>query len=100
VSNAIRSLGYLVLNVNYELLKKVLEENLNHMAFSSSGGIYKLHQEFLQKCNEKIGITTGDVLKLIIENIENKSPKISWNACVSLGNILRNKSISREEVVY
>ena len=42
-----------------------------------------------------------DTLILIIqENLDNKSPKIAWNSCVALANILNNPTLTGEEILF
>jgi hypothetical protein len=32
--------------------------------------------------------------------LENKSPKIAWNSCVALANILDNKTLDKTEMIF
>jgi len=72
VSNAIRALGYLTRKLSYERYKH-------------------LEIEITTKSGEK---KSGTIFNVIIENIigliMHKSPKVCWNACVALGNLLQN----------
>jgi len=41
-----------------------------------------------------------ELTSIVINNLDNKSPKISWNSCVALANILENPTITGDEAVF
>lgn len=42
-----------------------------------------------------------DTLVLLIqESLESKSPKIAWNACVALANVLANPTLTGKETLF
>jgi len=41
-------------------------------------------------------LTLEIILRLILRNLENQSPKIAWNSCVAIGNAAANPSFSIE----
>ena len=48
----------------------------------------------------KVPLSLEELTSIIIGNLDNKSPKISWNSCVALANILENPSLSGDEAVF
>jgi hypothetical protein len=47
-----------------------------------------------------VPLTVDGLASIIIGNLDNKSPKIGWNSCVALANILDNPTLTGEEIVY
>jgi len=47
-----------------------------------------------------VPLTIDGLASIIIGNLDNKSPKIGWNSCVALANILDNPTLTGEEIVY
>ncbi len=45
-------------------------------------------------------LSLDSLFSIIIDNLESKSPKISWNACVALANILENPTLTGSEHIF
>lgn len=45
-------------------------------------------------------LTVDSLILIILDNLDNKSPKIAWNSCVALANILDNPSLQGSEILF
>jgi hypothetical protein len=90
-SNGLRALGYLLQQVDVQVLEQKTLATLRKSP-------QQLHRLSLSLGPRPL---TLDTLILIIqESLDSKSPKIAWNSCVALANILANKSLTGAEVLF
>ena len=84
LSNSSRALGYIISKLNGPNLKKVLQ-------------LVNKDESFRKWANFGLNLTDSSdmdlisldiIISILIEKIQNIRPKIAWNSCVSLGNII------------
>mmetsp|Transcript_24234 Transcript_24234/g.18437 ORF Transcript_24234/g.18437 Transcript_24234/m.18437 type:complete len:260 (-) Transcript_24234:457-1236(-) len=85
IANALRALGYLLASIHYPSFAQHTLPTIN----SSQLYLSKLHPKALKESE----LTLSTIFQLVLGQLNNKNPKISWNACVALGKILTNPSI-------
>lgn len=90
-SNGLRSLGYYLQFID---IKKLQTKTLP--------SIKKSHQQ-MNRLSNSLGprsLSMDTLILIIQENLDNKSPKIAWNSCVALANILNNPTLTGEEILF
>ena len=90
-SNGLRSLGYFLQQVDV----KVLEQKTLATLRKSSQQLHRLSSALGPR-----PLTLDTLILIIQESLESKSPKIAWNSCVALANILDNKTLTGSEVLF
>jgi hypothetical protein len=45
-------------------------------------------------------LSIDSLIGIILDNLDSKFPKLAWNSCVALGNILDNPSLQGNEVIF
>ena len=83
IANSLRALGYLLSNTDFNLLEKEILPQLN----KSSIFLGKINPAIFYHSDKKV-LSIDIIFRIISDSILDKSPKISWNACVTLGNII------------
>lgn len=86
-SNGLRSLGYYLSNINMVHLKTKLITQINKSQ-------QMLHRIPLQT------LSVDSLIGIILDNLDSKFPKLAWNSCVALANILDNPSLQGDEVIF
>lgn len=92
ISNSIRALGYILSRCSEITLKEIFE------IANTDDGVIKDMQSMCKAQgikNMKNSISIESVIEILLCRIQDSSPKISWNAWVSLGNILEQSHIRK-----
>jgi len=89
-SNGLRALGYYLNKAEFPILREKILSKIN------------MSQQQLHRIQSliKVPVTVDELATIILSNLDNKSPKIAWNACVALANILDNPFLTGEEILF
>ena len=95
ISNSTRALGYVLSRWNELTLSRVLEK------INGSQELYLEalldHKDFNKSLPKDTMVTVDFILQLLLDKVNNTSPKISWNAWVSLGHLIEVEHIRNFE---
>ena len=95
ISNSIRALGYILSRCSESTLHEIFEIiQTDEIVIQSLESMWKAQGIK----NMKNSMTIESVIEILLGRIQDSSPKISWNAWVSLGNILEQSHIRRFDV--
>ena len=95
ISNSIRALGYILSRCNETTLQEIFETALTDETIIEDLESMRKYQWIN---NMKSSITIESVIEILLDKMQDDSPKISWNAWVSLGNILEQSHIRKFDV--
>eukprot|EP00347_Sterkiella_histriomuscorum_P021491 403333793 len=92
-SNGIRALGYFLKNIDEQVISQRILLEINKSM--------QLKQRIaLSQKQGQNPIDIEAILIVIIQNLDNKSPKISWNSSVALSNLLDNETFNQLSILY
>lgn len=96
LSNSSRALGYIVSKSTEDSLNGMLELiNQNQAYYSTALNGLESLTTFMATSGE---ISLNTIIQVLVDKMSNSRPKIAWNSCVSLGNIIEETHIRKFEI--
>jgi hypothetical protein len=92
VTNALRALGFYLSGIEISFLTTKVVPFVN----STKDCLYKFHKKL--KTSSGQFCLDQSVACVLLGNLNDKSPKVSWNACIVIAKILGNETVKASKV--